>query len=142
MIVQIEPLHTQARAPVFSSAGAACFDLHSVDSAELAPGARRAFSTGLAFAIPEGFALFLFSRSSQGANGVRLANCVGVVDSDYRGAVKVLLANDSAEVRSVRAGDRIAQGLIQRLEARPVFQIVDSLPPTERGAGGFGSTGQ
>lgn len=135
-------LHTQARPPVFATPGSVCFDLCSVETAVLAPGARRRFGTGLAFATPEGFGLFLYARSGMAAQGVRLANGVGVVDSDYRGQVFIVLENHGAEPWAVRAGDRIAQGHFARLESRPSFDLVDDLPTTSRNLGGFGSTGR
>lgn len=146
--VKVKRLHPAAVLPVHATAGAACFDLIAVDAdnCERHPNDVHGviFGTGLAFEIPPGFVMLIFSRSGQGFNNaVRLSNCVGVIDSDYRGEVKVALRFDaSADYRcpKVRSGDRIAQAMIV---AAPAVALVeaDELGETERGAGGFGSTG-
>jgi dUTP diphosphatase len=99
--------------------------------------------TGLAFEIPEDHVMLIFSRSGHGfENDIRLANCIGVIDSDYRGEVQVKLTNDNTEGRHLtfKKGDRIAQAMIvpvERIELVPVAE----LSSTERGENGFGSTG-
>ena len=147
MKVKIKRLHPDAIKPQYSSDGAACFDLHAIledGQVDLVqPGNPAVFRTGLAFEIPEGHVMLVFSRSGHGfKNNVRLSNCVGVIDHDYRGEVKVKLANDTDEFSSflVSPGDRIAQAMIIPY---PKVELVwaDDLSDTERGEAGFGSTG-
>lgn len=149
MKLKVKKLHPAARLPVYASKGAACVDLHAVmDPAEAGyalvnPGTPVAFRTGLAFEVPDGHAMLIFSRSGHGfKNDVRLANCVGVIDSDYRGEVHVKLTNDNTDGGSLRVchGDRIAQALVLPIP-HVEFELVDELGDTERGTGGFGSTG-
>ena len=119
-------------------------DLLAREGATLAPGGGRALvPTGIALAIPEGYAGFVQPRSGLALrHGVTCLNTPGLIDSGYRGELKVLLVNtDPTEPYEVRRGDRIAQLVLQRVEhAR--FTPVDALPPSERGEGGFGSTGR
>lgn len=127
--------------PKKASAGAACFDIQSADNTEIAPRHAGIVRTGLKFKLPENHVLLIFSRSGHGfKHNVRLSNCVGVIDSDYRGELKVSLQNDSDETFSVRYGDRVAQGLIVPI---PQVAMVAGMvtADTARGAGGFGSTG-
>ena len=141
MKVKIKKLHPDALMPKYGSDGAACFDLHCVNGAYVAD--EFTFDTGLAFEIPEGHAMLVFSRSGHGfKNDTRLANCVGVIDHDYRGEVKVKLRCDSnLSTMAVRTGDRIAQAMIVPYP-KVEFDWADELSDTERGDGGFGSTGQ
>lgn len=127
--------------PKKASAGAACFDIQSADDTEIAPRHAGIVRTGLKFKLPENHVLLVFSRSGHGfENNVRLSNCVGVIDSDYRGELKVSLQNDGDETFSVRYGDRVAQGLIVPIpQVAMVAGVV--IADTARGAGGFGSTG-
>jgi dUTP pyrophosphatase len=105
-------------------------------------GAQALIPTGLAVAIPEGHVGILASRSSMGVrNGVGFSNGIGVIDSDYRGPLRVGLHNLRSEPYTVHPGDRIAQLLVVPVLC-PEVEIVDRLPETERGAGGFGSTGR
>lgn len=141
MQVKIKHLSDRARTPTYGSAGAACFDLYAADSLAVAPGRSAVVPTDLAFEVPEGYVLMIYSRSGHGfKHGVRLANNTGVVDSDYRGHVPVGLHNDGRDVFYVRQGDRIAQAMIVPVP-RVEFAVVDELSSTERGANGFGSTG-
>lgn len=106
------------------------------------PGETVLIPTGIAAAIPAGYAGFVFARSGLSVKmGLAPANKVGVIDADYRGEILVALYNQSGQVRLVRDGDRIAQLVIEKVET-PDFEEVDELPSTERGAGGFGSTGK
>lgn len=127
--------------PKKASAGAACFDIQSADDTEIAPRHAGIVRTGLKLKLPENHVLLVFSRSGHGfKNNVRLSNCVGVIDSDYRGELKVSLQNDGDETFSVRYGDRVAQGLIVPIpQVAMVAGVV--IADTARGAGGFGSTG-
>jgi dUTP pyrophosphatase len=148
MQINIKKVHPAAELPEYATSGAACFDLRALvfteeDSVEASVVSHtpRLFRTGLAFEVPEGHVMLVFSRSGHGfKNGVRLANCVGVIDSDYRGEVMVKLHNDSAHAMLVFNGDRIAQAMILPVQ-QVSFNEVDELGSTDRGAGGFGSTG-
>lgn len=149
MKLKFKKLHPEAQKPVYATAGAACFDLHAVIEQDqhgekpriITPGSSAHIRTGLAFEIPPGYVLAIYSRSGHGfKNGVRLVNAVGQIDADYRGEVQVGLHNDGRARFQVRHGDRIAQA---RLEPAPQIELeeVPDLRPTERGTGGFGSTG-
>ena len=130
--------------PYYATEGAAAVDLHAcIDEAvTLPPGGRALLPTGLAAAIPAGHVGILAVRSSMGIrHGVTLSNGVGVIDSDYRGQVHVGLHNLSGEPYTVQPGDRVAQLLVVPVAA-PEIEVVDALPETVRGAGGFGSTGR
>jgi dUTP pyrophosphatase len=131
-----------ARQPLRAHPTDAGADLRSVENWKLRPGSKKLFDTGIAVAIPEGFVGLIFNRSSNGKNGIKLANSVGVIDSDYRGNLKILLENDSLDfVLDVVAGDtKLAQLVIVPI-ILPTFKVVDSLDDTVRGTGGFGSTG-
>lgn len=147
MNLHICKLHENAITPTYGSAGAACFDLYAVDVSGGGDYKTAICRTGLAFEVPEGHAMLIFSRSGHGFNkDTRLANCVGVIDSDYRGEVMVKLTKDAAfhpsEVPALiaRAGDRVAQAMVIPVP-RVTFHVVEQLSLTERGAAGFGSTG-
>lgn len=142
MKVKIKLTHTSAKIPTYGSDGAACFDLYAIDNHEISPaGGAKAIPTGLAFEIPQGHVMMVYSRSGHGfKNGVRLANATGVIDSDYRGEVMVKLTNDGNSWFDIKSGDRIAQAMIIPVE-QVEFDAVDDLSDTERGTGGFGSTG-
>lgn len=140
MLIKFKKLNPEARLPVYASNGAACFDLCAVHDVLVHPGTTMLVSTGLAFEVPDAHVLLLYPRSGLATRGLRLANCVGVVDSDYRGDVMIALHNDSRDAMLVKAGDRIAQGMIIQA-ARHGFVESKDLSSTERGAGGFGSTG-
>jgi len=136
-----------ARLPTYGTAGAACFDLYAVMDfpVEVYSGTCVTVNTGLAFEIPEGFVMLVYSRSGHGFNSdVRLSNCVGVIDSDYRGELKVKVrrdGNDWVDPFVVNHGDRIAQGMLMPVQ-QVQFEQVDELSDTQRGEGGMGSTGK
>lgn len=143
MLIKVKKLVPAAIIPKYATPGAACFDLHSIGSADVYPDHPRTFQTGLSFEVPEGHVMLIFSRSGHGfKNNVRLSNCTGVIDSDYRGEVQVKLANDdhTGQVLPVSYGDRIAQAMVLPIE-QVAFEEVAELGTTERGTGGFGSTG-
>lgn len=141
MQVKIKLLSDSARVPTYGTTGAACFDLYAADTVAVAPGRRVSVKTDVAFEVPEGYVLKLYSRSGHGfKHGVRLANGTGIVDSDYRGHVPVCLHNDGNQPFIVELGDRVAQAMIVPVP-RVEFQVVDELSETARGEGGFGSTG-
>ena len=135
-------LSASAVAPVRAHDGDAGFDLRASEAAELGAGERASVGTGIAVAIPEGQAGLVLPRSGLAMrHGISVVNAPGLIDSGYRGEVRVLLLNtDRSESFSVAAGDRIAQLLIVRHEA-PELVEVEELGETVRGAGGFGSTG-
>jgi len=127
--------------PARATPGSAGFDLSSAEEGELAPMERRLFATGFAIAIPEGFEVQLRPRSGLALRqGLTLPNTPATIDSDYRGELKVALVNLGPEPVRVTRGMRIAQMLLARVEPA-AFREVETLPPTGRGEGGFGSTG-
>jgi len=129
--------------PSYATDGDAGADLVAAESLTLAPGGGRALvATGAAIAIPAGYAGFIQPRSGLAyKHGVTVLNTPGLIDSGYRGELKVLLVNTDPETAfEVVRGDRIAQLVIQQVE-HVDFVVVDELPDSERGAGGFGSTG-
>jgi dUTP pyrophosphatase len=128
--------------PAQASAGAAGYDIASADDGVLAPLERRLFRTGFAIAVPEGFECQVRPRSGLALrHGITLPNTPATIDSDYRGELMIMLVNLGAEPFEVTRGMRIAQMVIARVE-RVTFRPVDALPGTERGDGGFGSTGR
>lgn len=155
MKLLLKKLHPDAQQPVYSTAGAANFDIHciiegesktdkagqpQVPSITVSPGNQVTVRTGLAVEVPPGWVLAIYSRSGHGfKDSVRLSNAVGQIDSDYRQEVMVALHNDGRKRWTVKHGDRIAQA---RLEPAPKveFEWVAELSPTAR-TGGFGSTG-
>jgi len=128
--------------PAYASSGAAGLDVVAAETLTLVPGQRHAVSTGFAIAIPEGYEVQVRPRSGLALkHGITCLNTPGTIDSDYRGEVKVILANlGDADFEIVR-GERIAQ-LVPALVQRAIFTEVASLDETQRGAGGFGSTGR
>lgn len=142
MNLKIKKLHPAALVPTYATPGAACFDLHAMgDGIVRHDGGATTFPTGLSFEIPRDHVMLIFSRSGHGfKKGLRLANCVGVIDSDFRGEVQVRITNDSADRWWVNAEERIAQAMVLPVQ-QVRFEVVDELSSTERGAGGFGSTG-
>lgn len=142
MELKIKLLNGKAVVPAYQTKGAACFDLHAINGEMVWSGETAIFNTGLAFEIPEGYALMVYSRSGHGfKNDVRLANCVGIIDSDYRGEVKVKLTNDGERDYRVVAGERIAQAMLIKTE-QAALMVVGELTETERGENGYGSTGK
>jgi dUTP diphosphatase len=127
--------------PSYAREGDAGLDLRAAHDATLEPGARALVGTGLAVAIPPGYAGLVLPRSGLAlSQGVTVLNAPGLVDAGYRGELKVLLVNHGEKLASVRRGDRIAQLVIQRVERVEPIEVTE-LPASERGAGGFGSTG-
>jgi dUTP pyrophosphatase len=133
----------EAREPSRANDGDAGYDLYAVESARLDPGERASVGTGIAMAIPEGWAGLVLPRSGLAAkHGITIPNAPGLIDSGYRGELRVLLLNtDPREAFEVAPGDRIAQLVLVRHET-PELTEVGSLEETERGAAGFGSSGR
>ena len=128
--------------PAYATQGAAGLDVVAAENLTLAPGQRHGVATGFAIAIPEGYEVQVRPRSGLALkHGVTCLNTPGTIDHDYRGEVKVILANLGSEPFEVRRGERIAQ-LVPAPLLRANFHEVAELSDTDRGAGGFGSTGQ
>lgn len=140
--VQIKMLDDGLEPPSYAHPGDAGADLRSRIDFTLAPGERRLIPTGVALALPEGFAAFVHPRSGLATkHGISIVNAPGTVDAGYRGEISVTLINtDSEHPVTLSRGDRIAQLVIQRVETAE-FVPVDELPDSVRGTGGFGSTG-
>ena len=144
---ELKKLKDNAILPTRGSASAAGYDLYSAEGVFIPAGKTVMVGTGLAMEIPDGFWGGVYARSGLATKqGLRPANCVGVIDSDYRGEIMVALHNDSDSERTIQAGDRIAQLVFhQAIMSTEVdgqaWEVVDSLDNTDRGDGGFGSTG-
>ncbi|AQZ60213.1 Deoxyuridine 5'-triphosphate nucleotidohydrolase [[Actinomadura] parvosata subsp. kistnae] len=141
--VLIQRLDPELPIPSYAHPGDAGADLYAAEDVELLPGERAVVGTGLAIALPDGYAAFVHPRSGLAAkHGVTLVNAPGTVDAGYRGEIKVTVINtDLKEPFKLRRGDRVAQLVIQRVE-RVTFVAAERLPESVRGAGGFGSTGR
>ena len=141
ILIQRLPHGTDLPLPTRATTGSAGFDLASAEDGTLGPGERRLFATGFAVAIPPGYEIQIRPRSGMALKfGVTLPNTPATIDADYRGELKVALVNLGREPFEVTRGMRIAQLVVGRVEPAE-FRTVETLPETERGAGGFGSTG-
>ena len=128
--------------PSYATSGAAGMDVVAAEDLDLMPGQRHAVATGFRVAIPEGYEIQVRPRSGLAfKHGITVPNTPGTIDSDYRGELKVLLINHGAEPFAIRRGERVAQ-LVPAAVTVAAFDEVDELCETERGHGGFGSTGQ
>lgn len=143
MKVEVTRLDPELPLPRYARAGDAGLDLLAAEDLELKPGERAAIATGIAIAIPRGFAGFVHPRSGRALKeGLTVANAPGTIDAGYRGEVKVIVVNlDPNDVIHIARGEKIAQLVIQRVELAELVEV-DELPASERGAGGFGSTGR
>ena len=142
--IQVKRLKKGAVLPTYGTAGAAGADLYACldDAVTILPGQTTAIPTGIALEVPKGCAGLVFARSSMGVKrDLAPANKVGVIDSDYRGEILVMLHNHGGLERRVEPGERVAQLVITPVFT-PGFREVEELSTTERGAGGFGSTGK
>jgi dUTP pyrophosphatase len=141
--VLLQRLDTDLPLPTYAHPGDAGVDLLSTVDARVEPGARVLLPTGLAIALPAGFAAFVHPRSGLAVkHGLTVANAPGTIDAGYRGEIKVAVVNlDREAAVDVHRGDRIAQLVVQRVE-QVRFHEVDALPGSARGDGGFGSTGR
>ena len=146
-MIRVKKIRDNATLPTRGSADAAGWDLYAAEGAFIPAGKTVLVGTGLAMEIPEHFWGGIYARSGLATKqGLRPANCVGVIDADYRGEIMVALYNDGDSERIVQAGDRIAQLVFHPIvEIIPkngkMWEVVDSLDDTDRGDGGFGSTG-
>ena len=144
MNIQLKKLSESALLPVRGSEYSAGYDLFSdIDSdVSIAPHETKLIGTGVSVAIPDGYFGGIYARSGLSSKeGLRPANCTGVIDSDYRGEIKVPVHNDSNEIRVISPNQKIAQMIIQPFLSVE-FEEVDSLDDTARGSKGFGSTGK
>jgi dUTP pyrophosphatase len=146
--MRIKKLHPDAVLPTQASAAAAGYDLYALYPCDFEPGSTYLIHTGLAIEIPKGFWGGIYARSGLATKkGLRPANGVGVIDSDYRGEIMVALHNDSSSLQHIDAGDRIAQLVFHKQypilpdKNGNIWQVVEDLSDTDRGEGGFGSTG-
>lgn len=142
VLVQRLPHAEGLKLPAYATPGAAGMDLLAARAVEIAPGSRALVPTGLAIALPEGFEMQVRPRSGLALkHGITVLNAPGTVDSDYRGEVGVILLNTGAEPFAIARGERIAQAVFAPV-TRAEWEEVVVLPETQRGAGGFGSTGR
>ncbi|MCS5720473.1 dUTP diphosphatase [Herbiconiux sp. CPCC 203407] len=142
MTSSIEILISAANVPSYAHPGDAGADLLSAEAVTLEPGERRLVGTGVSIALPDGHAGFVVPRSGLAAkHGITVVNSPGTIDAGYRGEIKVILLNtDSRVPYDIAVGDRIAQLIVMPV-TRAVFVPVQTLPGSDRGEGGFGSTG-
>jgi dUTP pyrophosphatase len=151
IIVRVKPVEGETPLieypplPTYATDGSAAFDIHANDDYVLNYGSPVIINTGFIFEIPPGYGMFIYSRSGHGfKDNIRLSNCVGIIDSDYRGELKIKLTMDFPSWQTtynISKGDRIAQGIVIPT-SRVSFILTDSLTETGRGQGGFGSTGK
>jgi dUTP pyrophosphatase len=143
MRLPVRRLDPDATLPTYARSGDAGLDLFSAEALTLQPGERATVPTGIAVAIPEGYAGFVHARSGRALKeGLALPNAPGLIDSGYRGELKVVVVNlDLSSPIDIKRGDKIAQLVIQRVETTAV-EAVDVLPESERGEAGFGSSGR
>jgi dUTP pyrophosphatase len=140
--IEVQRLDPQLPLPAYARDGDAGLDLYAAETLTLEPGERAAVRTGIAVAIPRGCAGLVLPRSGLALrHGLSLVNTPGLIDSGYRGEIRVVLINHDRAARvTVSRGERIAQLVIQRVEAAELIEV-DTLSETSRGSGGFGSTG-
>jgi dUTP pyrophosphatase len=142
MIVQIQRLDKGLPLPEYARPGDAGMDVFSAIDCTIAAGARAVIPTGIAIALPEGYVCLAHPRSGLAAkNGISIVNSPGTIDSGYRGEIKIILINtDKEQAFEIKRGDRIAQLVFQKFESARFYEV-ETLPESQRGAGGFGSTG-
>lgn len=142
LLVDVLRLDPEVPLPTYARVGDAGCDLVTTVDVELAPGERALLPTGIALALPEGYAAFVHPRSGLAVqHGIGLVNGPGTIDAGYRGEIKVVLVNhDRHETVRLKRFDRVAQLVVQRVE-QITWREADALPESERGAGGHGSTG-
>tara|TARA_R110000824_G_scaffold9783_5_gene43272 strand:+ start:4803 stop:5249 length:447 start_codon:yes stop_codon:yes gene_type:complete len=138
--LKIKKLHSLARLPELQTFGSVGYDVYSVNDVVVEPGIVTVVRTGLSMEPPPWYHIELYARSSFGKQGIILTNGVGIIDKDYRGEVKLLLSKITPGSKFLPKGTRVGQ-LIVRKSHFPEIELVDILNDTERGKGGFGSTG-
>ena len=141
-VIELPIVGEAEQIPAYAQPGDAGADLRSAEALVLAPGERALVATGVRFALPEGYAAFVVPRSGLAVkHGISIVNSPGTIDAGYRGEIKVPLINlDPRESFEIAPGDRIAQLIVMPV-TRAVFVPVQALPESQRGEGGFGSTG-
>ncbi len=141
-VIELPIVGEAEQIPAYAQPGDAGADLRSAEALVLAPGERALVATGVRFALPEGYAAFVVPRSGLAVkHGISIVNSPGTIDAGYRGEIKVPLINlDPRESFEIAPGDRIAQLIVMPV-TRAVFAPVQALPESQRGEGGFGSTG-
>ena len=143
-IIKVKLLHPDARIPTYATDGSGAFDFYTPEAHTLMAGQTCVIPLGIAIEIPTDHTLLIFSRSGHGfKNDMRLSNCTAVIDSDYRGEIKIKLKSDqhsSYSMNEFNVGDRVAQGILFHTP-QVSFEVVNELSETERGNSGFGSTG-
>lgn len=142
--IPVKKLHPNAKLPTYGSPEAAGADLYACmeEAVTIQPGEIFWVPTGIALEVPKGCAGLVYARSSMGAKrGLAPANKVGVIDSDYRGEIRVVLLNHSKQPQTLEPGERVAQFVITPV-LQPAYEEVAELTDTDRGEGGFGSTGK
>lgn len=141
-VIELPIVGEAEQIPAYAQPGDAGADLRSAEALVLAPGERALVATGVRFALPEGYAAFVVPRSGLAVkHGISIVNSPGTIDAGYRGEIKVPLINlDPRESFEIAPGDRIAQLIVMQV-TRAVFAPVQALPESQRGEGGFGSTG-
>jgi dUTP pyrophosphatase len=140
MQVKVKVLHEDAKLPTRGTSGAAGYDVYANETVKIVPGGIGKVAVGFAVEIPQGTELQVRSRSGLSSKGIFVINAPGTIDEDYRGPVGILVANFSTQTFVVEKGDKIAQ-LVLAPYYPMEFEIVDELSSTDRGVGGFGSTG-
>ncbi|MBL5973326.1 MAG: dUTP diphosphatase [Candidatus Leucobacter sulfamidivorax] len=141
-VVELPIVADEAHLPAYARPGDAGADLRSSEALVLGPGERALVGTGISFALPDGYVGFVVPRSGLAVkHGITVLNSPGTIDAGYRGEIKVPLLNtDPSEPFAIEVGDRIAQLIVMPV-SRALFTPVEALPDSERGSGGFGSTG-
>lgn len=137
--LHVKKLSSDATMPTKANTSDAGIDIYTNESYTLAPGERHLFSTGIACEIPDGYVALLWDRSGLGSKGIH--RFAGVIDGGYRGEWKVVLYNSTGEPFEITAGDKIIQCIIQTFEPAEITEV-EELDETERGSGGFGSSGR
>jgi dUTP pyrophosphatase len=143
-VIRVKKLNPNAMLPTYGSSGAVGADLYACldEAVTICPGEIFWVPTGIALEVPKGCAGLVYARSSLGAKrGLAPANKVGVIDPDYRGEIRVVLLNHSKEPQTLQPGERVAQFVITPV-LTPAYEEAEELEDTQRGAGGFGSTGK
>lgn len=137
--VKIKKLHPDAKIPTLGTEDSAGFDIYSIEEIKLMPRETKSIPTGIAMELPKGKVCFIWDRSGMGSKGIH--RFAGLIDSDYRGEIKIVLNNNSEQEFKISKGDRIAQAVIQDYY-KPEFEETSELSGSERGDGGFGHTGR
>ena len=140
--VAVKKLHEDAVIPTYANDGDAGFDFYVIGGGKIRAGETKLFKTGLAMAIPKGYELQVRSRSGLSLKAqIVVLNAPGTIDAGYRGEIGIILTNFSEKEYTVKKGDRVAQGVLNEVP-RAKFHVVEDLPDSDRGQGGFGSSGK